>query len=61
MPGLELPVATYPSQYSAKNTARSIEKARRMPAYAPAGSFTTRWEDADDGTTVYARYIGDPS
>lgn len=57
-PGLELPVGTYSSRYSAKDTVRRIETADHITAYQPAGSFTARWEDADDGTTVYARYVG---
>jgi hypothetical protein len=52
-------VHTYRANYGAANVAREIRLGGLSGAYAPSGAFEARTEMVDDGTAVYARYIGE--
>lgn len=56
MPGVWLPVGTYPARYSAENTAHRIRIGRY--GYIPPGAFEAYTKPVGDETGLYVRYIG---
>jgi hypothetical protein len=52
-------VHTYPARYAAVSVAGGIRRGGLGQAYQPAGAFEARTEMVDDGTAVYARYVGE--
>jgi hypothetical protein len=59
-PLMWIEVAVYNGPSSAKFTANQIRTGDRIPHYLPAGAFETRTAPVDNGTALYARYIGGP-
>ncbi|MFB7845466.1 hypothetical protein ACFC34_00320 [Streptomyces sp. NPDC056053] len=54
-------VATYPASYSAASAGFAIRAGnatRNGFWYGPPGAFDARTETVDDGTALYARYVG---
>ena len=57
-PGVWIEIGSYRSNISARGICNMIRKGLRTPYYLPAGSFEARTKLVDDGTVVYARYVG---
>ena len=57
-PGVWIEVGVYRSNISARGICNMIRTGRRTPYYLPAGSFEAEARLVDDGTVVYARYVG---
>ncbi|MFJ9799904.1 hypothetical protein [Streptomyces sp. NPDC101145] len=52
-------VHTYRATYGAASVAREIRIGGFGGTYGPPGSFEARTQTVDDGTAVYARYVGE--
>ena len=57
-PGEWTLVAEYKSTGTAHHTVSYIRTGYRLPAYLPVGSFEAKHVQTEDGTAVYARFIG---
>ncbi|MEU2487129.1 hypothetical protein ABZ593_21280 [Streptomyces sp. NPDC012617] len=58
LPGVWTFVASYATPDAGEGAAHRIPRARRMPSYAPAGSFEAYAAPHEDGgTAVWARYV----
>lgn len=58
-PHMWIQVGVYNGSQSANSAAYQIRTGDRLPPYRPAGAFETRTKPLDDGTALYARYIGE--
>jgi hypothetical protein len=58
IPGEWHRIGTYRASYSAASIAHSVRTGYRSPSYLPAGSFEARTEVVEDGTSVWAQYVG---
>ncbi|MFF9632910.1 hypothetical protein [Streptomyces fradiae] len=58
-PGEWRHVHTYRANYGATSVAREIRIGGLGGTYSPPGAYEARTQTVDDGTAVYARYVGD--
>lgn len=60
-PGRWVRACVYPTSTSARDTARDVRTAERLPAYAPAGSFQASVSTEPDGYVLWVVYVADGS